>query len=1416
MEFRCLGPLEARLDGTTVGLGEPQQRLVLAILLANAGEVVSTDRLVDDIWGDVVPGSARKIVQGYVSGLRKALGSNGLIESRPPGYRIEIDRSQLDAHRFSDLVAEATGEVTTDPTRSSVALRDALAMWHGSPFEDLADYDALRPESIRLEMLRSTALQARIEADIYVGGASSVVAELADLTRREPLQERLWALRMLALYRAGRQADALRVFGDARRELIEAVGLEPSTELRLVEQRILDQDPILETTRALSQEAALAPPTKRNPYKGLRSFNESDAVDFHGRDKLIRRLREALDRRDIPRLVVLAGPSGSGKSSVARAGLLPLLRVEGWQIGTLFPGSAPVAPLEAALPSVADAPTSIILVDQLEEVFALTQDEVQPELFLNALSDLVESGNGPWILATVRADFLDRLLAHLRFARLLENGLLLITPLEDYEVRDVIVRPATSVGTTVEPDLIAAAVREVANRSTALPLLEYTLTDLYDRAGGRPLTLEAFQTAGGLGGSLVKRAEELYEQLDVEAKETARQVFLRLVTLTDEGEPMRRRLPSASLEGLVGVDEILELFGRHRLLTFDRDSTSESTVEVAHEALLGQWPRLANWVGEARDSIRLNRQLAETTAEWRNGNRSDAFLLTGPRLARFAVAHDSDIALTGDEQSFLDRSRKAETRQRRRQAVIAWGAVAVFAVLAATAIFQRQAAKMEAREATVRQLAGESILALAEDPQLSILLALEGVDISMSAGDEVPPEAIAALQQAVQGSRLELTLNDGVGNVAFSPDGSLLVTDSINLETGSPTNEVLIWDSGTGARLRTLAGSSQVSVAEIRPEGGGGTAITFSPDGGLLAVAYQTNGDFESPIILWDPSTGEETGRLMAPGFVSWNPLWSPDGAYLVAASWDGATDFVTVWERASGRKVVSFEPGFVGQFALYDDRTIVVSHGPENRVGFYDLLSGDQLDVLETPGLNVNLIAVDHIGDRLVLGSRHQDLQIWDLKSRSLQWTRPISSSRTVAVNPDGEMVALAGDEGLIRLLDLDNGAELMVLAGHSVGVYGTVFHPDGEAIASVGTDGETRIWDISANGSPALGAVEIGSGDPFIPDFSPDGTEVGIPTWDGTFEVRGSEEGELIWLLDGLLTVAGVHPVVSYDWSSIASVSVDGAADVRALGSSEPTHTLPACTNPRALSPDASAVVLDGIWLCLPTEAPPGAELRSRVIDIPSGEELLDLGERLVFRAAFNPEGEFEGGRYLAVNVNTETLEIYDMMSGNVIVSLDVLPTLIRFDPTGRYLASGTLDGRVIVLDLTAVVGGATAEDALIMDQNVAPGGVPGIAISANGVLATSAFDSSFIRLWDFHTGRLITELRTSLDGSSPPHLNFSPDGSYLLYPDAGHVLRKFFLDTQQLIELAESRVVRGLTDDECRRYLEPSSCQEPSDGT
>ena len=269
MEFRILGPLEVRANGHRVPLGGSKQRALLASLLLRANEVVSRDRLIDELWGASPPDTARTALQVYVSQLRKALGRD-LILTQPPGYLVQVSDGALDVHRFERLVATARKE---EPAQAALLLREGLALWRGAPLAELGDTFA-RAERARLEELLLSAREQRIEAELALGSHSELVSELEGLVREQPLRERLRGQLMLALYRCGRQADALEVYRSGRRVLDEELGLKPDAQLQRLEKAILNHDPSLESPvvagvdrppasqgrRAPSQTEALVPP----------------------------------------------------------------------------------------------------------------------------------------------------------------------------------------------------------------------------------------------------------------------------------------------------------------------------------------------------------------------------------------------------------------------------------------------------------------------------------------------------------------------------------------------------------------------------------------------------------------------------------------------------------------------------------------------------------------------------------------------------------------------------------------------------------------------------------------------------------------------------------------------------------------------------------------------------------------------------------------------------------------------------------------------------------------------------------------------------------------------------------------------------------------------------------------------------
>ncbi|MEN8113787.1 MAG: BTAD domain-containing putative transcriptional regulator, partial [Actinomycetota bacterium] len=490
MEFRILGSLEVLDDGVSVELGAPKQRAVLAVLLLHPGEVVPTERIITSVWGDDAPRTAAHSIQIYISELRRAFDPDGVIlATRRPGYLLHVDLESIDAGRFERLVRDA-GDARDGcdlPTAGALAA-EALGLWRGEPLVEFT-YDEFSQRAIeRLGETRNRAVSIQCDALVQGGRSLDAVPILRDTIGRDPLREEPRRLLMLALFAGERQAEALREFRDYRELLAEETGLDPSSELTRLEEQILLRDPsILPLVGERKSEAAL----ERNPYKGLRAFGEDDAEDFFGRDDLIERLVDACSSP----LTAIVGPSGSGKSSVVRAGLLPALRdgaltgSENWTTIVMLPGRYPFAEFDTVMARCAVAPgppcdprddggiaraaircTSdddalvLIVVDQFEELFTLT-DEPTRRAFLRNLAAAVDDPRGRIrVLVTVRADFYDRPLMYPEFAEQFAANVVNVIPLTPASLEAAAVEPVRRVGVGFAPDLLAQIVADMADQ----------------------------------------------------------------------------------------------------------------------------------------------------------------------------------------------------------------------------------------------------------------------------------------------------------------------------------------------------------------------------------------------------------------------------------------------------------------------------------------------------------------------------------------------------------------------------------------------------------------------------------------------------------------------------------------------------------------------------------------------------------------------------------------------------------------------------------------------------------------------------------------------------------------------------------------------------------------------------------------
>ena len=1709
MEFRLLGPLEIRADHGPLPIGGPKQRTVLAHLLLQANRVVTTERLIDAVWGEEPPATARNTLQTYVRHLRKALGGQR-IQHRSAGYLLIADPKEVDALRFEALVEQARSLASADPAGAVGILQEALRLFKGPALDDLADQASLHADIARLEELRMAATEDRIGAELAVGRQRELVPELNTLLGRHPLRERLWGYLMVALYRSGRQGDALAAYQRARETLREELGIDPSPELQRLQEQILRQDRSLEVAgeplrgyrlleqvgagafgsvhrafqpqvgrevavkvirpalandpefirrfeaeaqlvarlehphivplydfwrepegaylvmrylrggslrerlaqnplapeeaaRLLDQvapalaaahrlgvvhrdvkpanvlfdeegnaylsdfgiakylevaeegtpggtpsplayylspeeirgepatprtdiyglgmvlyeiltgrhpfaetpleevtekhlrarvppiggfrpdlpgavdeviaratakdpaerypqaqvlasafRAALVPaaarPTPeplelRNPFKGLRPFLEADAPDFFGREALVAELLARLsDPGEGSRFLAVVGPSGSGKSSLVRAGLLPALRSgalsgsERWFLLEMHPGAHPYEELASALLRIAvDRPGDLLerleqddqgllsaaeeilppgselllVIDQFEEAFTLIDDENVRTRFLDLLlAAATHPASRLRIVVTLRADFYDRPLSYGGLAELMKARTVTVTPLVPEELDRAVAGPAERVGVRVDPPLVADIVAEVATQPGALPLLQYALTELFERREDSSLTLEAYREIGGVSGALSRRAEGLYGRLNQAGKEAARQLFLRLVTLGEEGSgDTRRRVLRSELTSLEvnpeAMEAVTDTFGARRLLSFDRDPVSRGpTVEVAHEALLREWGRLRGWIEGAREDVRTHRRLAAAAREWSESGRDPGFLLRGAQLARFeAWTGSSGLALTGDERGYLEaslaqreaeraeeESRKArETALERRSMVRLRALVAVLTTLAlvaggltAFAFNQRGAAQREARLATARELAAAAVANLDVDPERSILLALEAVDATWKVDRTVVPEAEEALHRALPESRVVRTVPQGRA-IAVSADGSRFATTG---EDGTAT----VWATGTGERLLTLRGHK-----------GAVNGIAFSPDGSLLATA----GD-DRTVRLWDAASRRQIDVLRGHRDLVLGAAFSPDGTLLASSGRDGT---VRIWDVAAGTQHLVLR-GPLGEnlFLLARPTPAFSPDGSKVTSGgwlstpIWDLATGEISTVLPSQ-------AVPHLRERPAVavafspdGTRVATAILLDAQTWDAQTEEPLAtlSGHTgdvlgIAYSPDGQRIATGGDDGTARVWDAATGKSLLTLGGHSV--WQVAFTPDGDRLLTGGADGTARLWDIGLTGGrdwltvPGPAARQGGV------VFSPDGTTFAVPGQVAGVTIRDVETGTKIMTLkghDATVRRMAFSPDGTRLVGSAGSLGPDETrtAPVWDVTTGELVMTLRGHDGPTsavAYSPDGRRIAT-------------GSFDRSvRLWDASSGKELraVDAGGP-AFALAFSPDG-----RYLVSGDDFDkVLTVWDAETleprGRQLIGHTDLIQDVAFG-LGETVVTASIDGTAKIWDLAS-----RRELATLLGHS---GPVMGVAVSPDGALvATGSLDGT-AKLWDAETGR---EVLTLFDHDGPVNaLSFSPDGRFLATVSGDGTARLHLLPIDELRELARERLTRGLTDDECRRYLRLQTC-------
>ena len=1191
------------------------------------------------------------------------------------------------------------------------------------------------------------------------------------------MRERRWVLLALAQYRCGRQAEALASLRQVRTVLTRELGLDPGEDLVDLEQAILRQDPSLAT------DAVWIESSPRCPYHGLVPYDVDDSDGFFGREADV---ATCLRRLSDVGAVVVVGPSGSGKSSLVRAGIAAALRSAGTRVQVITPG---VHPMDA-LTSVHRA--QVLVVDQCEEAVTLCTDAAESGAFFDALATHRQ------LVVALRADRMDGVAGHPGFARVVEKALHLLNPMGADDLRACIQGPAQQAGLLLEPGLVDLLLREVEGEPGALPLLSHALRETWAHRQGRTLTVEGYQATGGIRGAVARTADEVFSGLDPDQQRVTRDLMLRLVATGSAGEPVRRRVPRRLLASDLQHEQLVERLIAARLVTSD-----EGSLQIAHEALARAWPRLHDWLTEDAQGQQVRDHLSTSADAWDAMGQPESELYRGVRLAQALDWRDQSAPeLTTTEREFLDASRRqvdGELRAAREQAereatalhrtrrlAIGLAAMLVLALVAAgLAVSQWSTANQERSVATARELVSAAEASLTEDPERSILLALAALNEAGSGDPTVLTEATNALHRAVTTSRMVLSVPGLGGALDWSPGGNVFVT-----EGPEDSGIVDIRDATTGRSLRSFQGHD-IDINDV----------AFSQDGSMLA----TSGD-DGAVRVWDPKTGNKVMEYRLGRDVGvWCVSFSPDGS-LVATCW-APLHQVRVLDVATGREVARIRTAtpLGAAFSPNGRRIAVVGQNGTGEV--VSAATGKKLFSL--PSGNESTFDAGWSPDgRWIATAGNPTVRIFDAATGKQRFTIADHTTRVYGLDwsPDSTRLASVSEDGTALVSEISHSGVIERFSfsaqDTSHGLFGVAFSPDADRLMT-GDIAMTavKIWDVTPTGGAEWANVSAASGGPV--GFTPRGDLVAESPDARSAVVWNSETAEQRATIPATATPVGFD--LSEDGHLLATSGQTGPVEVWDLTTQTQRFSAPVAsggdTPVEGLSWSGDGDVLAVIAS--------GDDHGDVLILDPSGTRIGSIPEKsgqFVTTASFDHEGNLLattslGPRMTPKDANTI---IWDWRHHRIVSTIDTFARLATFDPSGNRLATTRwVEGKVEIWD--ARTGKKLATIAT-------PALVSAIAFSPDGDTLATGNEDGTITLWDTETGvqeMLLRASRTVIDDVA-----FSQDGAKLASNGPDGIVRVWALEIDDLVAIAHERLRRThrtMSDSECRQYLHADNCPD-----
>ncbi|MDZ4669903.1 MAG: TIR domain-containing protein [Phototrophicales bacterium] len=1125
-----------------------------------------------------------------------------------------------------------------------------------------------------------------------------------------------------------------------------------------------------------------------NPFKGLEAFQQTDAAFFFGRETLIDKCLNRL-RQDRPtRFLAVVGASGSGKSSLVRAGVLPALRAgklrgsDSWRIILFTPGSSPIEALSQRLapllegqeaeklsklfhesieylqPFVAqvlrDAPPEakmVMVIDQFEEVFTRA-GEHDRELFLRLLHLAVtQKGGRISVIITMRADFFDRLSRYPALAELFEQeNMVIATEMSPAELLRAIEGPARAVGLTYDPPNLAQRILDdVVRQPGSLPLLQYALKELYLRRDGLKLTTKAYEEIGGVQKALARHAEDIYNDLNAAQQAIMRRLLLRLIEVSETGEATRRRVDRADLTFRdvppQAVEELIEILTsadtRLILTNFQIHPNSAQSaptilVDIGHEALIREWDRFKGWVAEDKENLRLGSEILQYATDWASAKRDKAYLIMGNRLARAEIWLDEADATTL-QREFIQASIK-ENEERER--------------------LERERLERELvlrRRSQNRLRIALSFLAIGLLASLILSLIAVGAQAQAVSAEQQARDALAgaeiaraeAVANELQARSLALASNAGRAlSDNLNEQAVLLAVSANEIPNAPPQSQRILAEVAYTPGTRFLFDMNGVPIS----------TLAISPDASLVA------GGVGNTIIVWNSETGEEAFRLTGTSLVGHTNrvrgvVFHPTEALIASVGADGR---VVIWDIATQAQSIRWDAhsGGANTIAFDKDGQFLLTGGEDRQISLWNPFTGELIRTYTGHSGAVNSVAFNNDSTLFASGSDDDRVGIWSLTDGFIKFLSGHAGDvLTVIFSPTAASRLLSGsDDDTIRLWDALNTSVTREYIQHNDAVTGLAFFPDGRNFISISQDTSMIVWDVTT------GTTTNSFNDHEAPVFA-----IALSK-DGQMMASGADNGiARVWDLknsEQTMTFAG-H--LSNDARFRAVVGVYGRDDLTVLsGSYDGTLRLWATATGLTIQEfrgHADLVFDVALSSDETTALSGGADDKAILWDIITGAPIIELigHESDVLSVAYLPNNQ-----QAITGDENGIIILWDLTTGQDVrrfekVGKDDLGHTaqvydIAVSPDGTRILSASADQNLLLWDIATatVLGEYKGHGAIIRS----------VAFNSDGTLAVSGADNGGIILWNVSDESLNARDRVvrRISGHDLPvrGVTFSPD--------------------------------------------------------